>query len=74
MNCVKCLSILKQGIAIENTVTGIPDFIGDKDNCTISAGGSGKLIPCLKCPNCGYSVYNKKKGTNDTNREDTQVI
>lgn len=74
MNCKKCLTPLKQGIAIENTYTGLPDFITDTYVCTLCVGGSGKLISCLKCPNCGYSIYILKKGTNDTNREDTQII
>ncbi|KKW09808.1 MAG: hypothetical protein UY48_C0053G0010 [Candidatus Gottesmanbacteria bacterium GW2011_GWB1_49_7] len=42
-------------------VRGIPDFLGEPDNTqnlvqTMHAGGPGKLIHCLKCPNCGYSV------------------
>jgi len=48
---------LEPGRAIENTLTGEPDFIGDDEVITMHYGGSGKVIPCLKCPECGYSVY-----------------
>ena len=47
---------MKEGIAIQQTYTeGSPDFIGG-DIVTVSPGGAGKLIPCLKCPKCGYSI------------------
>jgi ssDNA-binding Zn-finger/Zn-ribbon topoisomerase 1 len=64
--CPKCKIPLKVGIAIENTLRGIPDFIG-KEVCTISPGGSGKLISCHKCPNCGKSFYIKEKTNDRTN-------
>lgn len=48
---------MKEGKAIEQTYTGIPDFIGDDHICTVSPGGPGKLIKCLKCEDCGWSVY-----------------
>jgi len=44
------------GKAIENTYVGLPDFIGDTHICTVSPGGPGKLVDCLKCPSCGWSV------------------
>ncbi|MGZ8158355.1 MAG: hypothetical protein ACXWT4_06055 [Methylobacter sp.] len=56
MNCKRCQGEMKPGKAIKNTLTGIPDFIGDDHVCTVSPGGPGKLIDCLKCPECGYSV------------------
>jgi hypothetical protein len=59
MQCKRCLIQMLPGRAIEQTwISGISDFIGDTNPIcqTMSAGGPGKLIPCLKCPNCGYSV------------------
>lgn len=50
---------MQDGIAIEQTWTaGVPDFIGDNDpRCqTMNIGGTGKLIPCDKCPECGFSI------------------
>jgi hypothetical protein len=55
-NCKRCHVKMKAGIAIEQTWSGIPDFLGSKDVVTISPSGSGKVIPCWKCPICGYSV------------------
>ena len=37
-----------------NTLTGMGDF-GDDDVSTLSYGGPGKLVNCLKCPACGHS-------------------
>lgn len=57
--CPKCRVPLREGQAIQQTwITGAPDFIGDvRPNIqTMSAGGPGKLISCLKCPECGWSV------------------
>ena len=48
---------MKEGKAIEQTHTGIPDFIWDDHICTVSPGGPGKLIKFLKCEDCGWSVY-----------------
>lgn len=56
-SCVRCNTMLEPGKAMENTLVGIPDFIGDPYPVTVSPGGPGKLIDCLKCPTCGYSVY-----------------
>lgn len=52
----KCGGEMKRGITMQNTLTGIPDFIGSGDVITISPGGSGKLIECRKCRDCGYST------------------
>lgn len=53
--CQCCQTELKPGIAMQSTVTGISDFIGG-ECVTLSPGGPGKVIDCLKCPQCGYSV------------------
>jgi len=56
MKCEKCNVELIKGIALQQTYTGIPDFIGSKQVVTMSPGGSGKLVACWKCPKCGWSV------------------
>lgn len=55
MPCKKCGAAMKRGVAIEQTYTGTPDFAGC-DVCTMSPGGSGKLVTCLKCQSCGFSI------------------
>lgn len=60
--CVKCGATMVSGIAIEQTYTsGMPDWPGDEPDAvvTMSPGGPGKVINCMKCPECGHSV----KGT-----------
>lgn len=54
--CKKCSGAMKPGKAISQTFTGVPDFPGDDYCATISPGGSGKLIDCMKCELCGWSV------------------
>jgi len=54
--CRKCGGTMIPGKAIEQTLTGTPDFPGDTRGITMSPGGSGKLIDCLKCEKCGWSV------------------
>ena len=56
MKCKKCGGQMKPSKAIAPTYTGIPDFPGDKHCVTISPGGPGKLVDCLKCEKCGHSV------------------
>lgn len=65
--CKKCRTELTPGKAIEQTgVVGMPDFPSDKyiseDRIvTMYAGGPGKLIDCLKCPSCGWSMTISKE-------------
>lgn len=54
--CKKCGGEMKQGLAIEQTFTGMPDFPGCRDVVTLSAGGPGRLIGCMKCVDCGWST------------------
>ncbi len=57
MKCIKCDVELVEGKAIEQTYTGgALDFPSDKYPVTLSAGGSGKLVDCLKCNKCGWSI------------------
>lgn len=59
--CKHCHTPMQPGIAIQQTYTaGEPDFPSGQGDpnaiVTLSPGGSGKLIECLKCPQCGWSV------------------
>ena len=60
MKCPDCNVELEPGIALDDILTGMPDFIGQCQVCTVSASGKAKLIKCLKCPLCGYSVKGKE--------------
>lgn len=55
-SCRRCNTLLQPGKAIAQTYTGLPDFLGDAYPVTLSPGGPGRLIDCLKCPACGWSV------------------
>lgn len=55
-NCPHDGATLVPGIALVQTWrVGVPDLGGDLIR-TMSPGGPGRIIPCLKCPACGYSV------------------
>lgn len=54
--CKKCGGLMKPSTALDQTYTGTPDFAGSDECVTMSPGGSGKLIDCMKCENCGWSV------------------
>lgn len=58
--CPKCKVALHRGIATGQTYTGSPDFFGDTRAVTMSPGGPGYVMPCLKCPECGYSITTKE--------------
>jgi hypothetical protein len=64
MNCPKCRrpTAMMPGKAMRSTVTGIGDFHDADTVVTLSAGGPGTLIDCLKCPTCGYSVEDRNDG------------
>jgi hypothetical protein len=53
--CRKCGAVMESGIALMSTGVGQPEFVGDTIY-TISPGGPGNLVPCEKCPNCGWSI------------------
>lgn len=53
--CRHCGGAMRPGIALVQTVTGSPDFPGC-EAVTMSPGGPGKLIDCLKCESCGWSM------------------
>ena len=54
--------MMRKGIAMGQTYTGMGDFRRDDAVCTVSHGGSGEIIPVMKCNKCGYSVSIKEKG------------
>lgn len=64
IKCKKCNIEMKPGVAMQQTYRGIPDFIGG-EVMTVSPGGPGKLVTCLKCPECGYSVTATNDITDD---------
>ncbi len=47
--CRKCGGAMKPGIATEQTTS-----ISDEGTC--STGGPGRVIDCMKCSACGWSV------------------
>lgn len=53
---IRCPGLMRPGIALESTSVGIPDFPGDVP-VTVHEGGPGRLVPCLKCSECGFSIY-----------------
>jgi hypothetical protein len=55
--CRKCGGAMNPGHAIVQTFTaGAPDFPGSTVCVTISPGGPGVLVDCMKCEACGGSV------------------
>ena len=55
MMCRRCGHQMKPSKAIDQTWTGEPEWPG-ATLVTLSPGGPGKLIDCLKCVNCGHSI------------------
>ena len=53
--CRRCGGQMKPGIALEQTYTGSTDFPGG-EVVTMSPGGPGRLVECMKCEKCGWSV------------------
>lgn len=55
--CRHCGGEMHPGIAMGQTYTpGAPDFPGDREGSTMSAGGPGVVIEVRKCADCGWSV------------------
>lgn len=61
--CRKCNGNMRPGTYLAQTMTGIPDFPGDRHAVTVSPGGPGWLAECLKCDVCGHSVTGGKAVT-----------
>ena len=51
---------MRPGVAIAQTYTGSEDFPGG-DVVTMSPGGPGRMIECMKCDTCGHSVSSTAK-------------
>ena len=55
--CRRCHVNMKPGTALENGVSGTPDFSGDKDACTLYLDPAKvSVVNCWKCPKCGHSI------------------
>ena len=54
-NCRKCDGKMLPGKALKETLAGLSDFPGG-EVVTVSPGGAGNLVDCLKCTQCGWSV------------------
>lgn len=65
VECRKCGGQMKPSKALQNVATGIPDFHGG-EAVTFSYGKKAKLIDCMKCEDCGWSVTGKEKGDGKT--------
>lgn len=54
--CKRCGGIMHPGIAMGQTWrAGIPDFPGQDTCITMSPGGPGRVVDCMKCEACGWS-------------------
>jgi hypothetical protein len=65
-SCRKCGGAMHLGKALEQTVCS-------SDEGTCSPGGSGKLIDCLKCSACGWSVTTGKQPAAQGELTDEQI-
>lgn len=54
--CRKCGGAMKRGLATGQTAVARRESRGNDDCRTFYAGGTGKLIACMKCGACGWSV------------------
>lgn len=52
---LKCNGDMLPGVAMGQAFTGMADFPGC-EVVTVSPGGPGAIIQCLKCNACGHSV------------------
>lgn len=59
MTCPKCQVALLQGVALEPIMAASGDDIGC-DLVKLYPSGNARLVPCLKCPKCGWSVKEAK--------------
>lgn len=57
-HCRRCLLTMQPGEALVSALVASEDFGGylGQEGTTWSIGGPGRLVPCWKCPGCGYSV------------------
>jgi hypothetical protein len=55
LHCIKCGGRMIESKALEEIYSGTPDFTGG-EVVTMSPSGRARLIDCLKCEKCGWSV------------------
>jgi hypothetical protein len=58
-NCRHCGGEMRQSTALDDVMTGSPDFPGDTGNehgCTLNPSGKANMVDCMKCTKCGWSV------------------
>lgn len=55
-NCKRCGGKMTRGKAMGQTAVALRPARGPDDIRTFYAGGTGKLIDCMKCEACGWSV------------------
>jgi hypothetical protein len=68
--CPRCDVPYVPGEAIEQTWTGRPEWPGDTIY-TMTPGGAGRLVPCLKCPKCGHSVTDQRAAPGSASEQPT---
>ena len=57
MNCKKCNGEMIDSTALVQGYSGLPEFPGDAVAVTMSQDHTEtKLVDCLKCRECGWSV------------------
>jgi hypothetical protein len=56
MGCRRCGAEMRHGVAMGQTVVARRESRGDDDCRTFHAGGTGRVVACLKCSACGWSV------------------
>lgn len=55
--CKRCGNSMRPGQALEQTwKPGVDARLGQTAGATMIAGGPGRLVACMKCAACGYSV------------------
>lgn len=54
--CRKCGGAMHCGMAMETLLVGTGDLDWKAPPVTVSPGGPGRMVPCLKCVGCGYSI------------------
>lgn len=58
--CKRCNVPMLISQGYEQTYSGIPDFPGSTEACTMTPDGTS-LAKCWKCPECGHSVTASKE-------------
>lgn len=62
--CCRCGGQMRQGVAMQSTLEGVSDFT-DGAVVTVSEGGPGRIVRCMKCAACGWSVAAPRRAANN---------